>query len=276
MIASPVRLELGVQGMTCASCVRRVEHALAKVAGVDAASVNLATERAAVRLLPGATSLDAIQAAIKEAVTAAGYQPVDLGTTGDAQQRARDDELTAFRRDLWIGALLTIPLVIISMGSMLWPALHGVLGHRLQVSLELLLATPVQFWVGRRFYRVGFAAVRHLAPDMSTLVALGSSAAYAYSLMALLVPEVFPPGTAHTYFEASASIITLIVLGKYLETRTRGRASQAITRLVALAPRTARVVRDTGEIDLEAADVLPGDLLRVRPGERLPVDGVVV
>lgn len=269
---APARFELGVQGMTCASCVRRVERALTKLPGVDAASVNLATERATVRYATGQTSPEQIKAAITEA----GYQPVDLAAKKDAQREAHEAELDAFRRDLWLAVLLTVPLVAISMGSMMVPALHHTLGHAWRPWLELALATPVQFWAGRRFYRIGFAAARHLAPDMNTLVALGSSAAYFYSVVALVAPQIFPPGTAHVYFEASASIITLILLGKYLETRTRGRASQAITRLVSLAPRTARVVRDGDEVELAVVDLLPGDLLRVRPGERLTVDGVVI
>jgi P-type Cu+ transporter len=166
------------------------------------------------------------------------------------------------------------------MGPMLVPGLRRALDTlappRAWQALELLLATPVQLWAGRGFYRQAWAELRHLAPGMSTLVALGSSAAYAYSVVVVLAPGIFPAGTAHLYFEAAAAIVTLVLLGRYLESRARGRTSEALRSLVALRPPTALVLRDGERRDVPAAEVVPGDRILVRPGERIPVDGIVL
>jgi Cu+-exporting ATPase len=163
---------------------------------------------------------------------------------------------------------------------MLWPALGGAMKALLPATawhwLELLLATPVQFYMGRRFYRQGWAEIRHLNPGMSTLVMMGSSAAYFYSVLAILAPGLFPAGTANLYFEASATIITLILAGKYLEARAKGRTSAAIRKLMELQPETAAVERDGEFIEVPIAEVVGGDCIRVRPGERIPVDGLVL
>jgi Cu+-exporting ATPase len=208
----------------------------------------------------------------------AGYEAVDLDETIDGD--ARELEQDKLRRVVILSALCTAPLIAIAMGPMLWPALGGAMKTVLPATawhwLELLLATPVQFYMGRRFYRQGWAEIRHLNPGMSTLVMMGSSAAYFYSVLAILAPGLFPAGTANLYFEASATIITLILAGKYLEARAKGRTSAAIRKLMELQPETAAVERDGEFIEVPIAEVVGGDCIRVRPGERIPVDGLVL
>ncbi|ROR34784.1 heavy metal translocating P-type ATPase [Inmirania thermothiophila] len=270
------RTELGVKGMTCAACVRRVERALGKLPGVLSASVNLATGRATVEHLADAVT----PAALGAAVRAAGYEPV-LGAAADAdrEQAEREAEIRGLGRDLTAAAALTVPLVLIAMGPLFFPALGGLLEAVAPPAfwhgLEFLLATPVLFGAGRRFFRSGWAELRHASPGMNSLVMLGTSAAWGYSVLALAAPGLFPEGTANLYFEAAAVIVTLILLGRYLEARAKGRTSEAIRRLMALQARTARVLRGGEAVEVPVEEVLPGDLVVVRPGERVPVDGTV-
>jgi Cu+-exporting ATPase len=270
--ATESRLEMGVRGMTCASCVGRVERALKKQPGVTSAAVNLATETATVEYAPARTTPQELAAA----VAAAGYETYDR-TDRRAEERLTEERL--LRRDLIAGLAFTAPLLLLAMLHMV-PALAlfvaPLVSHQTMGTAQLLLAAPVQFYVGRRFYRAGYSEVKHLSPGMSTLVMLGSSAAFGYSLLALSAPSIFPAGTAHLYFEASAAIITLVMLGKYLEAKAKGRTSAAIQKLFALAPRTARVLRDTAWTDVPVEAVVPGDVVQVRPGERVPVDGAVI
>ncbi len=274
----PVRasLELGVKGMTCASCVGRVERALRKLDGVLSAAVNLATEKASVEYLPDAVSPADIGAAIRDA----GYEPVDLDASADAGRPARDAELLALRKDLVFAAALTVPLVFIVMAPMLFPgltaAMHGVLSAAGWRWVELALTTPVLFVAGSRFYRQGWAELRHFNPGMSTLVMLGTSAAYGYSVLAIMVPGLFPEGTANVYFEAAAVIVTLILLGKFFEAKAKGRTSAAIKKLMQLQAKTARVTRGGETLEVPIEQVVPGDMVVARPGERIPVDGEVV
>jgi Cu+-exporting ATPase len=265
------RTDLHIGGMTCASCVGHVERALKAVPGVVGASVNLATERATVEHLP----LVARTADLVAAVRAAGYMADAVAADNDT----KEEELRRARRDIVIAAVFAVPLVALSMGPMLVPALHALFPRIVHFFMGwggLLLAAPVQFWAGRRFYRLGLGEIRNRALGMNTLVMLGSSAAFFYSLAVLLWPSWFPAGTAHTYFEASASVITLILLGKYLEALARGRASAAIAGLKELQPSVVHVRRDRVEVDIAVDDVAVGDEVIVRPGERLAVDGVVV
>lgn len=267
--------EIGVQGMTCASCVARVERAIKALPGVLTASVNLSSERVRVEYLPRSLSRERIAQAIREA----GYEAIEPSSSDDAESSRRDEALAVLRHDLLIAAAFTLPLMLISMGPMLLPPLGDLL-HRLAPEgvwrwAELVLATPVVGWAGRRFMRTGWSELKHLAPGMNSLVLLGSSAAYLYSVMALLAPGRFPEGTANLYFEAAAVIVTLILLGRYLEALAKGRTSSAIKRLVQLRPKTARIARAGGEVELPADAVVPGDLIVVRPGERIPVDGAV-
>jgi Cu+-exporting ATPase len=266
-----------IEGMTCASCVMRVEKAIAAVPGVESASVNLATERATVRLLPG-TPLSAIEVAVRKA----GYEPHlhdAAAPAEDAQQSARAAEYGRLKRDLWIAAVFTLPLFVMEMGSHIVPGVGHWLHDFDRQSLHIfyfVLASIVQFGPGLRFYGKGIPALLRLSPDMNSLVVLGSTAAWAYSTVVTFRPGLMPEGTANVYFEASAVIITLILLGRLLEAKARGRTSAAISKLMGLQPRTARVARAGGFVDVPLDQVLAGDMLEVRPGERLAVDGVVV
>lgn len=266
---------IGIAGMTCASCVARVERAIKALPGIISASVNLTTESATVVFLPATVSRERIAAAIRTA----GYEPAPADAAPDAEQDRHARELRALRRDLRFAAALTLPLVLISMAPMVLPGVRGLLSALAPLPvwdwLQLVLATPVLLWSGRRFAIRGWAELRHLSPGMDTLVLMGSGSAYLYSVLALTVPRLFPEGTAHLYFEASAVIITLILLGRYLEAVAKGQTSEAIRRLVGLQPKTARVVSADGEAELPANAVVPGDLIAVRPGERIPVDGTL-
>jgi len=265
-------LTLGVGGMTCANCSARVERVLRRLPGVIEATVNLATEQASLRYLPAMLGAEEIAAAIR----GAGYEPrleaAETEGTGDAA-------VAGLGRDLRLAIAFTLPLLFLAMAPMLWMPLGHWLDARLgwcgQGLAQMLLAAPVLFWAGRRFLRHGWAELRSLSPGMSSLVMLGGGAAFAYSTLVLLAPERFPPGTAHFYFEAAAVIVTLILVGKWLEGRAKGRASAAIRRLVELRPLTARVLREGLEQELAVQAIVLGDLVIVRPGERVATDGEV-
>ncbi|RVU43003.1 copper-translocating P-type ATPase [Lujinxingia sediminis] len=275
---SNVTETLRIEGMTCASCVGHVEKAIAGLEGVAGASVNLATERATVEFVPRRIDLEAIAAAVREA----GYGVTRLAEEdrGAVEEAAREEELGELRRRLGIAALLSAPLLLLEMVPMMVPAAHhwlmGVIERQTLWMVFFVLATAVQFGPGWRFYRAGWAALRRLSPDMNTLVMLGTSAAYGYSVVATFVPGVLPAASLHVYYEASAVIITLILAGKYMEALAKGRTSQAIRRLVGLQPKRARVVRGGKDVEVPLAEVREGDVVRVRPGERVPVDGEVV
>ncbi len=272
------RLSFHVQGMTCASCVARVERALEKVPGAEQASVNLATETATVAVNPERARLADLFAAVERA----GYTAVERTADEDLEdpeRAAREAHLSGLRRSLVFAAVFAAPLAAIAMLKHLPGVGDGMLAlmsERSWMWLELVLATPVQFHAGRRFYRGGWNELRHLNPGMDSLVMVGASAAYFYSLVALLAPGLFPAGTAVSYFEAAAVIITLILVGRYLEALAKGRTSEAIKALVRLQAKTARVMRDGEEQEIAISEVAPGDLVVLRPGERLPVDGVVI
>lgn len=267
---------IGVSGMTCASCVARVERAIMALPGVLVATANLSTESVSVDFLPDTVSRGRITQAIGEA----GYQAEPGEAVRDEGRKRQERELTALKRDLLLAGSLTAPLLAISMLPMFFPGaktmLHSLLPIAVWHWLEFLLATPVLLWAGQRFLSQGWAELRHLAPGMNSLVMIGSSAAYVYSLVVLIWPAVFPEGTANLYFEAAAVIVTLILLGRYLEALAKGRTSEAIRHLVRLQPKEARVVREHRELEIPVEAVVPGDLVLVRPGERIPVDGIVV
>ena len=264
-----------ISGMSCASCVGRVERAIQRLPGVVEGIVNLATEKASVVYLPKMLQ----PARVVDAITAAGYTASeDISQTAPSGAGEVDAEQLRLRGSLLFAAVFTLPLVFVAMAKYLpvvGPAMLGLLSEHDWMWIELLLATPVQFYAGRRFYRGGWAELRHLNPGMNSLVMLGTSAAYVYSALALTVPSIFPAGTAQTYFEAAGVIITLILLGRYLEAFAKGRTSQAIKRLLQLQVKTARVVRQGTEIEIPIEAVVVDDLVQVRPGERIPVDGVV-
>ncbi|PYE49931.1 heavy metal translocating P-type ATPase [Deinococcus yavapaiensis] len=275
-------VEFGVGGMTCAACVGRVERALKKVDGVLGASVNLATERATVTFLPSSAHLGHLKAAVKDA----GYEvrEADAGRDRtDVEREARARDVAELRRSVAFSAVFAVPLAILAMVPMLVPSvetwLMNTFGHDVMTRLNwvmLALAVPVQFGPGRRFYRLGWKSLKGKSPDMNALVMIGTSAAFFYSLLVTLAPGLFPEGTAHVYYEASAVVITLILLGKLFEAIAKGRSSEAMKKLLSLQAKTARVVRGGEELEIPTDEVLIGDLVAVRPGEKIPVDGEVV
>jgi Au+-exporting ATPase len=273
-------IELLVEGMTCASCVGRVERALKAVPGVTEASVNLATERATI-------SGSADTAGLIAAVEDAGYEAKVIGaaageTPDDEAERSekKEAERRALTRDFTIAAVLTAPVFLLEMGSHLISGVHGLIEETIGMQwswyIQFALTTLVLFVPGIRFYQKGLPALWRLAPDMNSLVAVGSLAAYGYSLVATFAPHLLPAGTINIYFEAAAVIVTLILLGRLLEVRAKGRTSEAIKRLVNLQAKTARVRRDGVAADLPINSVIGGDIVEVRPGERVPVDGNVI
>ena len=276
------KLSLPVQGMTCASCVLRVEDAIKSVPGVSAAAVNLASNKAVVEV-----AADADLGAIEAAVRSAGYTVQfpkaqgEEGTEGftEFESPARiDEEYNQLRRDVVFAAALTVPIMLISMLPMFesvrtwWPLTMDESNR-----LLLLLTTPVLFLPGRRFFHGFLVTLRHFTADMNTLVAVGTGAAFAYSAAAVLFPHWLGLHAGHmdVYFDTTATIITLILLGKLLESRAKNRASDAIRKLVGLQPRTARVLGEDGEVEIPLAKLKSGDMVLVRPGERIPVDGEV-
>jgi Cu+-exporting ATPase len=267
------RVALPVRGMHCAACVGRVERALGGVAGVESAAVNLATEQATVAFDPGRTDF----AHLRAAVAAAGYELAEpradrgVGAATDRESAAREAEQRHEKLKFVAGAVLSAPVLVGGMAHVL-PGIPELLQNPWCM---LALATPVQFWVGWSFHTGFLHDLRYRSASMSTLVSIGTSAAYFFSLAVTLWPHAFAGHGATTYYDVSAVVITLVVLGRWLETRARGRTSEAIRRLVALAPRTARVIRDGREADVPTAEVVAGDFVRIRPGERIPVDGVV-
>ena len=265
------RVELPITGMTCANCAATVERTLnRKVPGVVQANVNFASERATVEYVPGAASV----ADMIRAVEAAGYGVVQAAAQDqleDVEAQARQAEIADQTRKFWVGVIFALPLFLTSMARDF--GLLGAWSHAAWVNwLFLALATPVQFYTGWDYYVGSYHALRNRTANMDVLVAMGSTVAYLYSLVVLF----FPAAGQHVYFETSAVIITLIKLGKLLEARAKGQTGEAIRRLMGLRPKTARVVRDGVEIDVPIESVRVGDLVVVRPGERIPVDGIVV
>lgn len=258
-------LEVVIEGMSCAACSTRVEKLLNRLPGV-AATVNLASERATVRYRPGVVS----PALLLTTIERAGFRGrlTDERTRADEQARKAAKQRAELRR-FWISAALTLPLAA-QMIAMFEP---GEQHHDLLPRwLQLLLATPVQFWIGWRFYDGAWKALRGGSANMDVLVALGTSMAYGFSL----VVTVFDAAGLHVYFEASAAVITLVLLGKLLEANAKAKTTEAIAALMRLQPRTARVERDGRLIEVDAALLVPGDVFLVRPGDGVPVDGEVI
>jgi len=251
-----------VSGMTCASCVAHVEQALAGVSGVISANVNLASEKATVEYVEGLEIAD-----LRQAVKQAGYElGLEAETLEDVTIAAQRESRTVRNRFI---IAITLGVLILVLGFV--PSFAG------KLYLLWALATPVQFWAGLRFYRGAWAALRHKTTDMNTLIAVGTSAAYVYSMVAILAPGLFVAAgrEPHVYFDTAALIIGLILLGRFLEARARGQTSEAIKKLIGLQPKTALVIRDGEEREIPVEDVQVGDRILVRPGERVPVDGIV-
>lgn len=272
------QLELNIEGMTCASCVARVEKALNKVEGVTAASVNLATETAQV----SGSNLNI--ANLIQAVKKAGYEAqlktAKVNFTEQQNfQHKKAEETASLYRDLWIALALALPVFILEMGSHLLPSFHHFVVHNIGTQnswyIQFVLTTLVLLFPGRRFYQHGIPALLRLAPDMNSLVTVGTAAAYLFSVIATFFPFLLPQATVHVYFEAAAVIIALILLGRYLEARAKGKTSQAIQYLIGLQPKTARVLQDGQWLDLPISEVQQDMIIEIRPGEKVAVDGVV-
>ncbi len=276
------KVTLPIGGMTCASCVAHVEGGLRSVPGVLNASVNLATERATVEMIPGAVTI----ADLKHAIEDVGYQVLDLGGTQeelvDREHELREEERQREWRDLVIGIVFTLPLFVLAMGrDVIYMSLGQMdflpwlFGSPYFDWLLFALATPVQFYVGRGYHHGAWKSLRAGAPNMDLLISLGTNAAYVFSVIVLLASLFGSRIEAHVYFESAAVIITLIKVGKYLEARAKGQTSEAIKNLMKLQAKTARVERDGQEIEIPVNDVRVGDIVSVRPGEKIPVDGVI-
>ncbi|HEY3346398.1 MAG TPA: heavy metal translocating P-type ATPase, partial [Nitrospirota bacterium] len=264
----PVVCSLQIGGMSCASCAAAVERSLKKKPGVLSANVNFASEKARVEYDPKTVSVKEL----RQAVEKAGYQVLSESAVETEANRAR--ETADLRVKMWASIVLGAVIMALSF--------HGL--YRLPVHAQALnflllaLATPVQFWAGWRFYKGSYASLSHGTANMDVLIATGTSAAYFYSALVTFFPGILPhaaPETGGVYFDTSSMIIALILLGRYLETRSRGRASEAIKRLMKLRPKTASVERNGNVEDIDVDMVVPGDIVFVRPGEKVPVDGEV-
>lgn len=267
---------LSVGSMSCGSCVGRVDAAFAAVPGVVSVTANLAAETAKVEYLEGVVTVSELTSAS----TQAGY-PAELAKADASQTRAdrKAEEADDLRRNVAIAAALTLPVFILEMGAHLIPAFHmaiqASIGTQTSWVIQCVLTTLVLLGPGRGFYRKGIPALLKRAPDMNSLVAVGTGAAWGYSVVATVLPGLLPDGVRAVYFEAAAVIVVLILVGRWLEARAKGRTGAAIQSLLGLQTRTARVLRDGETVDMDADQLAVGDVILVRPGERIPVDGIV-
>lgn len=283
---------LGVGGMTCASCVARVERLVGRMDGVKSVAVNLSTERADIDLEPNAVvAVDDIMAVINKA----GFETtliskssevadteVGSGDNSWVEQLAKrkEQEEGVLKRDLLIALILTLPVFILEMGSHMIPPMHHWVVENIGLQnswyFQFVLTTLVLVLPGRRFYRIGIPALLRMGPDMNSLVAVGTAAAYGFSVVATFLPFLLPADSVHVYYESAAVIVTLILFGRYLEARAKGRTSEAIQRLVGLQPKEARLLRNGEWVQIPIHEVRTGDVIQVRPGERIAVDGVLL
>lgn len=268
-----VSVELPIQGMKCASCVTAIENALLQKNGITKASVNLATEKARVEYIPSEIN----PGEIAKVIEGSGYKVIQVPQEEkleDVEEILREKENKKLKTKFLAGLILGI---IIFFGSMphWFPWIPTFLNN---FFVLWAFATPVQFWIGWQFYKGAWGAFRHRNANMDTLIAVGTSAAYLYSVAATLFPSFFESGgiKPEVYFDTSAMIIVLILLGRLLEAKAKGQTSEAIKKLVGLQPKTARIRRDGKEMDIPVKEVLVGDEILVRPGEKIPVDGVVL
>jgi Cu+-exporting ATPase len=272
------KITLPIHGMSCASCVKKVESALSGLEGVVRASVNFATERATVEYIPGAVTMDDFRRAVKEA----GYEVLEVETVGkedivDREKMAREAEYRKLKRKFISGVILVIPVFLLAYWRMLGLSNLVALSDKVNFYLQLIFQTPIQFWVGWQFYVGAWKTAKHKSADMNTLIAVGTSAAYLYSVLAVFLPWLFVAKglMAEVYFDTAGAIIVLILLGRLLEARAKGQTSEAIKKLIGLQAKTAKVLRNGQEMDVPVEEVVIGDLVIVRPGEKIPVDGVV-
>ena len=272
-------IDLNVSGMTCASCVGRVEKALKNVPGVMDANVNLANGRAHVNLSTNGPTASALTMAVINA----GYEAtVAIDRKADAQKRERQlkEELQSLKHAFLISALFTLPVFLLEMGGHVLPGfadfVHNTVGHRNSWIVQFVLTSIVLFWPGRRFFVHGIPALLRLAPDMNSLVAMGTSAAWGYSTVVTFFPGVLPGDAGNVYFEAAAVIVCLILMGRFLEGKARGRTGEAIAKLLTLQPETAMVRQGDQVVETAIESIRPGDTVQVQPGERIPLDGQLV
>lgn len=272
------QIRLGIEGMSCAGCVGRVERALLNVTGVSTADVNLATEQASIE-----TEQPIAPQQLIDAVASAGYQAhlvENINAESDRRQTRKSHELEQLQRNWLFALLLTIPVFILEMGGHLIPPLHHLIEHSIGLRtswyIQFALTTLLLIGPGRQFFRLGIPALLRGAPDMNSLVAIGTGAAYGFSVVATFIPQWLPEHAINVYFEAAAVIVTLILLGRLLEARAKGKTSLAIQRLIGLQPKTATVERNGQPQTADIADIQRGDVLLVRPGERIAVDGEVI
>jgi Cu+-exporting ATPase len=263
---STSKIDFAVKGMTCAACVAAAERALKGLYGVIDVTVNLAAEKATVEYIPTIVGFEDF----KKTVAEAGYTALQITEEFvDREQKQREKEFQILKKQFIVSAVLAAPIIA---GSMLTiPVLSN-------WYLLFLLSTPVQFWSGMRFHKAALSALRHRTANMNTLISVGTTSAYVYSLAAMFMPQLFFKGgiTPHVYFDTSATIITLILLGRMLEARAKGKTSEAIRKLMGLQAKTATVLRDGIEKEIPVEEVTVGDIVIVRPGERIPVDGEVM
>lgn len=268
---------LAIEGMTCASCVRHVEKALKNVPGVITANVNLATERAEVTRVVGQADERTLESAVEDAGYAA--RPFDFVAPPEDQSARRDAESRNLGCALILAAVFTAPVFVLEMGAHFIPAVDDFImlhiGMGVSRILQFVLATAVLLGPGLRFYRAGIPALLHGAPNMNSLVAVGTLAAWFYSVVATFAPGVLPPGTANVYYEAAAVIVTLVLAGRSMEARAKGRTSDAIRHLIGLQPKTAIVIHNGQSAEIPLSEIRIGDRIQVRPGEKIAVDGVV-
>ncbi|MDP3998717.1 MAG: heavy metal translocating P-type ATPase [bacterium] len=277
------KIELPIKGMHCVSCALRIEGALTRLAGVKSARVNFASESALVEIEPGTVERNDLVEAVKNA----GYEVREkksppggaasdaAGEEEDWEEKERKKEVESLRNKLWLGVIFSLPVAILSYPQ--WLTFVAQIPQFTRFSIMFLLTAPVQFWVGGQFYQGFWRGLKHRAANMDSLIAIGTSAAFFYSVMATFTPQLFEQGgiPVDTYFEAAAIINTLIILGRYLEAKAKAGTSAAIKKLIGLAPKTARVIREKKEIEIPIMEVRIGDLVIVRPGEKIPVDGII-
>jgi Cu+-exporting ATPase len=271
------RIMVPIRGMSCASCVEKVQTALNHVPGVLKASVNFATEKATVEYVSGKVSMKDLA----KAVQAAGYELLEVEEGGDLAERervAREAEFRTLKHKFLTGVSLLIPLFLLVFWDKIGLAQILAFSKQTNFLMQFIIQTPIQFWIGWQFYRGAWAAAKHKTSDMNTLIAVGTSAAYLYSVIATFFPAFFAVQglAAEVYFDTAGAIIVLILLGRLLEARAKGQTSEAIKKLIGLQPKQAVVVRAGEEMEIPVEEVQIGDVIIVRPGEKIPVDGVVV
>jgi Cu+-exporting ATPase len=264
-------LPLKIEGMHCASCVNRVERAIQNIPGVISASVNLSLEEAKVNFIPELVTLSDIKSAIEDV----GYNLIEAkeDENSDWGEKHRQASYHSLSRKFFIAASFTIPIVILSMFDS-FPFIRDI-PQSYRWHILFLLSIPVIFFSGAQFYQAAWKSMRHFAADMNTLIAIGTGSAFLYSILNTFFPALFPVGLTYVYYDTATVIITLILFGRLLEARAKGKTSEAIKHLLGLQPKTARVVRQGRETDIPIEKVQVGDMIQVRPGEKIPVDGIV-